>query len=74
MDLSVASSSHGNKITSDKDLEKSQSLKSETLRDLVCMLVLVTIEITKLHGIHHWKYGMAYNKTHVELMAIRCTD
>ena len=74
MDLSVATSLHGNKITADKDLEKSPSLKSETLRGLVCMLMLVTTEITKIHGIHHWKYVMAYNKTHVELMPIRCTD
>ena len=74
MYLYVASSLHGNKITADKDLEKSLSLKSETLRSLVCMLVLVTTEITKTHGIHPWKYGMAYNKTHVELMPIRCTD
>ena len=69
MDLSVASSLHGNKITADKD-----SLKSETLRSLVCMLVLVTTEIKKINGIHHWKDGMAYNKTHVELMPIRSTD
>ena len=74
MDLSVASSLHGNKITADKDLEKSLSLKSEILRGLLCMLVLVTTEITKIHGIHHWKDGMAYFKTHVELMPIRCTD
>ena len=72
MDLSVASSLHGNKITADKD--DKFTLKSETLRSLVCMLVLVTTEITKIHGIHHWKDGMAYNKTHVELMPIRCTD
>ena len=72
MDLSVASSLHGNKITADRLREK--SLKSETLRSLLCMLVLVTREITKIHGIHHWKDGMAYNKTHVELMPIRCTD
>ena len=65
---------HGKKITADKDLEKLLSLKSETLRGLVCMLVLVTTEIKKIHGIHHWKDGMAYNKTHVELMPIRCTD
>ena len=38
------------------------------------MLVLVTTEITKIHGIHLSKYSMAYNKTHVELMPIRCTD
>ena len=74
MDLSVASSLHGNKITADKDFEKLLSLKSETLRGLVCMLVLVTTEITKIHGIHPSKNGMAYNKTHVELMPIRCTD
>ena len=57
-----------------RQTEKLQSLKSETLRSLVCMLVLVTTEITKIHGIHHWKDGMSYNKTHVELMPIRCTD
>ena len=72
MDLSVASSVHGNKITAGKTITK--SLKSEILRGLVCMLVLVTTEITKIHGIHHWKDGMAYNKTPVELMPIRCTD
>ena len=75
MDLSVASSLHGNKITADKDLrEITKSLKSEILRGLLCMLVIVTTEITKIHGIHHWKYGMVYNKTHVEHMLIRCTD
>ena len=60
MDLSVASSLHGNKITADKDLE--------------LMLVLVTTEITQIHGLYHWKDGMAYFKTHVELMLIRCTE
>ena len=74
MDLSVASSLHGNKITADKDREITKSLKSEILRGLLCMLVLVTTEITKIHGLHHWKDGMAYFKTHVELMPIRCTD
>ena len=69
MDLSVASSLHGNKITADKDLrEITKSLKSEILRSLLCMLVLDTTEITKIHGLHHWKVGMAYFKTHVELM------
>ena len=38
------------------------------------MLVLVTTELTKIHGIHPWKDGIAYNKTHVELMPRRCTD
>ena len=74
MDLYVASSLNGNKITADKVLEKSPSLKSEILRGLLCMLVLVTTEITKIQGIHHWKYGMAYFKTHVELMLKRCTE
>ena len=75
MDLSVASSLHGNKITADKDLEKTlKSLKSEILRGLLCMLVLVTTKITKIHGLYHWKDVMAYFKTHVELMPIRCTD
>ena len=35
--------------------EITKSLKSETLRSLLCMLVLVTTEITKIHGIHPWK-------------------
>ena len=75
MDLSVASSLDGNKITADKDLrEITKSLKSEILRGLLCMLVLVTTEVTKIHGLHHWKDGMAYFKTHVELMLKRCTE
>ena len=74
MDLSVATMIHSNKITADKDSKFTKSLKSETSQSLVCMLVLVTTEITKIHGIHPWKDGMAYNKTHVELMPIRCTD
>ena len=39
--------------------EITKALKSETLRSLLCMLVLVTTEIIKIHGIHHWKDGMA---------------
>ena len=54
--------------------EITKSLKSEILRGLLCMLVLVTTEITKIHGLYHWKDGMAYFKTHVELMLKRCTD
>ena len=67
MDLSVASSLHGIKITAE------QGLKSATSRSLVCMLVLVTTLITKIHGIHPCKDGMAYFKTHVELRIIACT-
>ena len=74
MDLSVPSSSHDNKITADEDLEKILSLKSATLRSLLCMLVLVTTETRKIHVIHPWKDGMAYFKTHVEIMPIRCTE
>ena len=74
MDLSVASSLHGNKITAHKDREITKSQKSEILRGLLCMLVLVTKKITKIHGLYHWKYGMAYFKTHVELMLKRCTE
>ena len=54
--------------------EITKSLKSETLWSLLCMLVLVATEINKIHGIHPWKYGMAYFKTHVELMPKRCTE
>ena len=74
MDLTIATWIHSNKITADRHGKFTNSLKSETLRGLVCMLVVVTIEITKIHGIHYRKDGMAYNKTHVELMPIRCTD
>ena len=74
IDLSVATWIHSNKITAVTDREITVSLKSETLRSLVCMLVLVTTEITKIQGIRHWKDGMAYKKTHVELMPIRSTD
>ena len=61
MDLSEASSLHGIKITAE------QGLKSATSRSLVCMLVLVTTLITKIHGIHPCKDGRTYNKTHVGL-------
>ena len=54
--------------------EITKSLKSEILRGLLCMLVLVITKITKIHGLYHWKDGMAYFKTHVELMLKRCTD
>ena len=37
------------------------------------MLVLVTTKITKIHGIHSCKDGMAFIKTHVELGIIACT-
>ena len=67
MDLSVASSLHGIKIIAE------QRLKSATSRCLVCMLVLVTILITKINGKHPCKDGMAYIKTHVELRIIACT-
>ena len=40
---------------------------------LLCMLVLVTTNIIKIHGIHPHKDGMAYYKTHVELRIIACT-
>ena len=54
--------------------ENTKSLKSETLRGLDCMLVLVITEIKKIHGLHHWKVGITYFKSHVELMLKRCTD
>ena len=36
------------------------------------MLVLVTTKITKIHGIHPCKHGMAFYKTHVDLRIIAC--
>ena len=53
MYLSVASCLHGIKITAE------QGLKSATSRGLVYMLVLVTTLITKIHGKHLCKDGMA---------------
>ena len=54
--------------------EITKSLKSEILRGLICMLVLVTTKITKIHGILPCKDGMAYFKTHVGLKVIGGTQ
>ena len=71
MDHSVATRIHGIKILSGKKTQKiSKSLKSATLRELLCMLVLVTTKITKIHGIHPCKDGMTYFKIHVGLKFI----
>ena len=51
----------------------SKSLKSATISKLLCMLELVTTKITKIHGKHPFKDGMAFIKTHVELTIIACT-
>ena len=56
--LSVGTWIHDNKITAVKD-SNILSLKMETSRSLVCMLVLVTTYITKIHGIHPCKEDMA---------------
>ena len=61
------------KLQQTRTREITKSLKSEILRGLLCMLVLVTTNITKIHGLYQWKDGMAYFKTHVELMLKRCT-
>src|SRR4051812_46887927 len=50
--------------------ENTKSLKSATSSDLVCMLVLVTTWITKIHGKILWIGNMAYYKTHVGLNLI----
>ena len=57
-------------INRTKTWKISKSLKSATLRELLCMLVLVTTKITKIHGIHPYKDGMAYFKTRVGLKFI----
>ena len=75
MDHSVATRIHGIKISSGKMTQKnSKSLKSATSRELLCMLVPVTKLITKIHGIHPCKDGMAYPKTHVGLKFIGGTQ
>ena len=53
MDITVASSLHGIKITAE------QGLKSAISRGLVYMLVLVTTLITKIHGKHLCNEDMA---------------
>ena len=52
---------------------KFKSLKSALPITLLCKLVLVTTNITKIHDIHPCKDGMAFYKTHVELRIIACT-
>src|SRR3954469_283684 len=53
--------------------EITKSLKSATSGDLVCMLVLVTTSIAKIHENILWKANMAYYKTHVGLNFIEGT-
>ena len=67
MDLFVATCLHGIKITAE------QELKSAISQSLVCMLVLVTTLITKIHGKHLCKEDMAQIKTHVDINLIGCT-
>src|SRR4051812_27250813 len=47
--------------------EITKSLKSTTSTSLLCMLVLVTTETTKIHTKIPWIVDMAYNKSHVGL-------
>ena len=74
MDLSVASSLHGNKITADKDLQKAvpeiRNITGPTLHACASH----HRDHKQIHGLHHSKDGMAYFKTDVELMPIRCID
>ena len=67
MDVTVATWIHGITITAE------HGLKTAISRSLVCMLVLVTTQITKIHGIHPCKDGMAQIKTYVRLKFIRYT-
>ena len=59
MDLTVATCLHGIKITTEQGQKNPKSPKSAISRRLLCMLVLVTILITKIHGKHPCKDGMA---------------
>ena len=61
---------HSTKIRTRRN---SKSLKSALPIMLLCKLVVVTTNITKIHGIHPCKDGMAFFKTHVELRIIACT-
>ena len=62
-------------IKTDQGLSgNAKSLKSALTNAPLCKLVLVTAHITKIHGLHLWIYGKAYNKTYVELRGIACTQ
>ena len=74
MDLSVASSLHGNKITADKDLGKSLVPEIRNITGPTLHACASHHRDHKIHGLHHWQDGMAYFKTHVELMLKRYTD
>ena len=67
MNLSVASSLHGIKITAE------QGLKSATASTLLNKLDALSTQLTKIYGWHPWKYGVAYIKTHVDINPIGCT-
>ena len=71
MDLTIDTWIHGIKITAEKRTwQNPKSLKTATSRSLVCMLVLVTSQITKIQYKHPCKDGMVQFKTHVDLMPI----
>ena len=61
-------------INSSRTSWKSKSLKTALPSASLCKLELVTTHITKIHGLHLWKDGKTYNKTHVELRGIPCTQ
>ena len=48
-------------------------MKSALMNALLSKLVLFTTHITKIHGLHLWTDGKAYNKIYVELVDISCT-
>ena len=50
-----------------------KSLNSALTSAPLCKLALVTTHITKIHGLHLWKYDKTLNKTYVGLMGIAGT-
>ena len=75
MDLSVASSLHGNKITADKDLrEITKSLKSAISGTSLRKLAQDNIHILKMQGRHLWKEDNMLNNSSQRGTGISCTD
>ena len=65
------------RMTSKSMFTKQQNItetvrKTATASTLLNMLDAFSTRLKKIHGLHHYKYGMMKFKTHVELMLIGC--
>ena len=62
MDLSVASSLHGNKITADKDFENYEVPEIRNITKPSLHACVSNQKITKIHGIHLFKMAWHTSK------------